>query len=220
MTVLSKTDAGGQPVWSVFDAPQTDFQTTRTATNLAGEPRHSLMLSDLSSREKTRVDGDVAEEFLLRGALARSLLIVGAIDRALAISVEYAAVREQFGRPLAKFQAVQALVADIASEAAIVHAAVDAAVALVEREGFTHPRAGFAVAVAKSTASRAATISARNAHQVLGAIGFTYEHELHRHTNRMLSWRSEFGTVRHWDDRLTELALAAGSAGLWALISD
>ena len=46
------------------------------------------------------------------------------------------------------------------------------------------------------------------------------EHELHRYTNRMLSWRSEFGSVRYWDDVLTDAAVASGSAAVWPLIVD
>lgn len=206
--------------WFVVDVDRADFTLVDAGTNLAGEPRDTLLIGDLDSRGGVAVDEQVAEEFLLRGALARSILIGGALDRAVELCIDYTAVREQFGRPLSRFQAVQSLVADAAAEAALVHAATDAAVAVVERDGFTGQRAKFAVAVAKSAAGNGATVVARNAHQSFGAIGFTYEHELHRHTNRMLSWRSEFGSVQRWNDYLTETVLNAGSSGVWSLIAD
>ncbi|MEE2033205.1 acyl-CoA dehydrogenase, partial [Rhodococcus sp. CC-R104] len=76
----------------------------------------------------------------------------------------------------------------------------------------------FAVAAAASCTGHAAAVIARNAHQALGAIGFTMEHELHRHANRILSWRSEFGTLASWDAEL--LATAAATDEVWPLITD
>jgi acyl-CoA dehydrogenase len=56
-------------------------------------------------------------------------------------------------------------------------------------------------------AGQAAGIVAVNAHQVHGAIGFTEEHELHRYTLRLWSWRDEFGSERAWQERLGRLAI-------------
>ena len=58
----------------------------------------------------------------------------------------------------------------------------------------------------------------RNAHQVLGAIGTTREHRLHEYTRAALSWRAEFGSVRYWDEQVTDMAVRAGEGGLWSLI--
>ncbi|PQP20272.1 acyl-CoA dehydrogenase [Rhodococcus opacus] len=66
----------------------------------------------------------------------------------------------------------------------------------------------------------AASVVVRNAHQCLGAVGFTREHELHRHTTALLAWRSEYGSVRYWDEALVAAAAAAGERGLWPLITD
>jgi acyl-CoA dehydrogenase len=164
------------------------------------------------------VPESVVDGFTLRGALARSIATCGAMDRVLAICVEHTTSRVQFGRPLAKFQAVQAMVAGIATESALARAATENAVSLVADSDWQDPGVAFAVAAAKSTSAHAASLVARKAHQSLGAIGFTMEHELHRYTNRLLSWRSEFGSVRYWDDRLTDAAVAAGGGALWPLI--
>src|SRR5699024_11319540 len=62
----------------------------------------------------------------------------------------------------------------------------------------------FRVAVAKSVVGRAASVVVRNTHQALGAIGTTEEHSLHRFTNAALTWRSEFGSIRSWEERSEE----------------
>ena len=59
----------------------------------------------------------------------------------------------------------------------------------------------------------------RNAHQVHGAIGTTREHRLHEFTRAALAWRREFGSVRYWDERVTDAALYASAGGLWGLIT-
>jgi acyl-CoA dehydrogenase len=217
VTVLWNRSEGSVPEWSVIDAARSDFAAT-PGVNLAGEPRDTLQMEG-AAHTGTPVDPAVAEEFTLRGALARSLMIAGAAQRVLELCIEHTSIREQFGRPLSKFQLVQSMAADVAAESAVIQAAADAAVALVERDGFGSPESVFAVAVAKSTAGHGASHVARNAHQIFGAIGYTYEHELHRHTNRMLSWRAEFGSVRHWDDLITRTAVDAGSGGLWSFIA-
>ena len=77
----------------------------------------------------------------------------------------------------------------------------------------------FLVAAARSCAGHAASVVVRNAHQVHGAIGTTREHRLHEFTRAALAWRSEFGSVRYWDEWLTDAALSVRITGLWSLIT-
>lgn len=83
----------------------------------------------------------------------------------------------------------------------------------------TGPASPSPVAVAMSCAGHAASVVVRNAHQVHGAIGTTLEHALHRFTKPLLAWRSEFGSVHFWDERLTKAAVEAGRDEAWALIT-
>ncbi len=202
--------------WRVAEVPVADVELTEDV-NLASEPRDHIQV-DTSALAGTEVPGTLAEEFRYRGALVRVLASVGAMDRILELVVEHVTARVQFGRPLAKFQAVQALVADLAAESALAHAAADAAVMAADSHGFGSPGTRFAIAAAASCSGHAAAVIVRNAHQALGAIGFTVEHELHRHANRLLSWRSEFGTVASWDAEI--LATAVASGDLWPLVTD
>ncbi|MFV8170015.1 acyl-CoA dehydrogenase family protein [Mycolicibacterium peregrinum] len=186
--------------------------------NRAGEPRDDIR-ANLSVLIGTPLPDNVFEKFTRRAALVRAIQVCAALDRILAMSVAHTTERTQFGRPLAKFQAVQNLVADIAAESALARAATDGALAEALRSDWSSSQLDFLVAVARSCVGHAASVVVRNAHQVHGAIGTTREHRLHEFTMPALSWRSEYGSVAQWDDKLTEYAARAGADGLWALVT-
>jgi acyl-CoA dehydrogenase len=204
--------------WRVADVPGNRVEVTQ-GRNLAGEPSDRLEfdLDDLAAG--TPVDDEVGEQFHLRGALARCAQVCGGLDRILEVTVAHTREREQFGRPIARFQAVQHLVADLAMEAALARAATDTAVARAAASDWRDPGMLFAVGVAKSCTGHAASVVVRGAHQVLGAIGTTLEHELHVLTKPALARRSEFGSIHEWDETLTQLATSAGRDRLWSLIT-
>jgi alkylation response protein AidB-like acyl-CoA dehydrogenase len=186
--------------------------------NLAREPRDSVQFDALPVAVAAAGEvvgaqdgGALTGAAQISGGLARSAQISGALERALALSAEHAGVREQFGRPIAKFQAVQDLIARLAGESAATRAAVDAAA----RTGADLR----AVAAAKVRASIAASEGARLAHQIHGAIGVTYEHQLHHFTTRLWSWRDEFGTEAAWARALGTRVSAEGGAGFWAWLT-
>lgn len=138
--------------------------------------------------------------------------MAGCAETAAELSVHYVHEREQFGRPLAKFQAIQHHLAQMAGEALALRVAADTA-ALALAEG-TEP--GIAIAAAKATAGTAAGTIASLAHQVHGAIGITDEHRLHLTTTRLWAWRDEHGNEREWALRLGEEALLHTTDDLWA----
>ena len=189
------------------------------AVDIAGQPSgRALLDTTLDEHQFRAVEYELADEFLLRGALARALQTCGALARALELTCDHARQREQFGRPIAKFQAVQALIADAASAVALAKTAAQFATESALTHGFDSPNARFAVAVAKIESARAAPLVARNAHQVHGAIGFTLDHRLRHFTARALAWRAEFGVQRQWQQRLGELALGS-SEDVWQLVT-
>ncbi|MEE2058151.1 acyl-CoA dehydrogenase family protein [Rhodococcus artemisiae] len=205
---------GDRWVVAHVDADRLDI---RRSENLAGEPRDTVTI-EVDDVKWVPVLQGTAESFFLRGALARVLQMCGAMERVVELCIEHVSGREQFGRALSKFQAVQRLVSHAAAETALARASADAAVAHVERAGWDD-RASIAVAVAKSCAGHAASTVVRNAHQVHGAIGTTSEHDLHRFTRPVLAWRSEFGSVARWDRLLTKAAVDAGRDGAWSLVA-
>jgi len=187
-------------------------------TNMIGEPRDTV-IADLGSLTGVPVDADLVAQLQLKAALTRSIQVCAALDTALALSIDHATTREQFGRPLSTFQAVQHLIADMAAEAALARSATEAALSAAVASNWSAAHLEFLVAAARSCTGHAASVVVRNAHQVHGAIGTTSEHRLHEFTRAALAWRSEFGSVRHWDDRITDMALRAGAGRLWDLIS-
>jgi acyl-CoA dehydrogenase len=199
--------------WRVADVPR-DAATVTPGRDLAGRPTDTVQV-DPSSIASVVVGAETLREYRLRGALARAVQSTGAMDRMLEMSVQYATERVQFGRPLARFQAIQHLIADIASEAALANAAVDAAVVAMAAAQGDLDRLELAVAIARSVVGHAASVTIRNAHQVHGAIGTTLEHRLHELSKPVLAWRMEFGALREWDARLTELIARSGS-DLWS----
>jgi acyl-CoA dehydrogenase len=68
-------------------------------------------------------------------------------------------------------------------------------------------------------AGEAAGLGASIAHQVHGAIGFTYEHTLHFLTRRLWSWRAEFGAEREWAVELGRAMSVRGADALWPTLT-
>ena len=147
-------------------------------------------------------------------AFARACQIAGALDAALALSIAYANERQQFGRPLGKFQAVQQSLASFACEAAAANCAAMGAAQALDRGN-----AEFEVAAAKLRANRAVEMGTSVAHQVHGAIGFTEEYALAPLTRRLWQWRSEFGNDAYWSARLGSKVIARGADRFWPDLS-
>ena len=193
--------------------------TTKPFRNVGGDARIDLECdgAQMPAANIRALPGGLLPDDIRRlGALMRAAQMVGAMERALELSVAYVNQRVQFGRPLAKFQAIQHQLAAAASELAAAGATVDAAAELAPGEdGFA-----FWVAVAKVRAGAAAGIVAATAHQVHGAIGFTKEYSLHFATRRLWAWRDEFGTEAEWARELGQEAIALGKDGLWGRLTE
>ena len=120
-----------------------------------------------------------------RVALAHQLL--GASRRMLDLARSHVVDREQFGRPIASFQAVRHKLAD--ALVAIEAAAAVAAAAVEQPDDLI-------AALAKSLAGKAARVTAANAQQVLAGIGFTTEHPFHLFLKRTMVLDLLFGSAR------------------------
>ncbi|MBI5258061.1 MAG: acyl-CoA/acyl-ACP dehydrogenase [Burkholderiales bacterium] len=187
-------------------------------SNLAGLPADSLRLQGARVAAVAPNPLPVAQPVWTLGAVARSAMMVGALESTLAQSVRYAGERVQFGKPIGANQAIQQQLALMAGDvaAARMAARVAAADAPDASPGSPDGRATrFSAAVAKLRAGEAATRGNAIAHQVHGAIGFTHEHALHWATRRLWAWREEFGTESHWALELGRAAIAARASGFW-----
>jgi acyl-CoA dehydrogenase len=188
---------------------------TAVSHNLAGEPR-GVFEFEFAARDMSSLDRQVADEFSRRGAWARCVQVVGAMDAARDLTVAHTSERVQFGRPLSKFQAVQHSLAEMAGEIERARAATELAIAAATDFGFDSAATDYAVTVAKVATGRAVGSVTTIAHQLHGAIGVTVEHRLWLFTMRARSWIDDFGTTTHYARRLGRLALAA--ADPWQVV--
>jgi alkylation response protein AidB-like acyl-CoA dehydrogenase len=191
--------------------------TVEPGENIAREPRDSLRFD--GSPVSLRPVGSGAAALRAVGAALRSQQIAGALLRLTAMTTQYAQDRVQFGRPIGKFQAVQQNLAVLAGQTAAACAAADLAAEAVAAFTSAVHDGGLRVlqiAAAKARTGEAAGIGAAIAHQVHGAIGFTFEHSLHFLTRRLWSWRDEFGNEAEWNRLVGRHMAAAGADRLWA----
>jgi acyl-CoA dehydrogenase len=199
-SLLALVDASGLP--------------TSDAVNLAGEPRGSLVLDGVPATGAVLTE-EQTQRVQARYALTRAVQLAAALEQILAWTVQYAGERQQFGRPLGKFQAIQMELAEMAGEVTAVTALTDAAVQALDRG----ENPVLAAAAAKVRAGAAVEVVARRAHQVHGAIGFTQEYRLHHLTRRCWSWRDEAGSELVWSRVLGAGLLAGGPDGLWPALT-
>lgn len=184
--------------------------------NIGREARDTPLVTAPPLAEGSLPNAWGAEAALLLAALIRSAQIAGAMQAALALAVEHANTRKQFGRPIGRFQAVQQQLAVFAAEASAVSVAAAAAARAADARGLA--AAAFEIGCAKVTAGEAAAKGAAIAHQVLAAMGITEEHGLHHLTRRLWSWREEGGTERFWAQRIG--AMVQSTPGpLWHFIT-
>ena len=212
--VVVLAESRGQVLVACLSADR--VKVTARDQNLAVEPRDTLSIDTAldAGRVAPAASGIGLAQFRAAGAAMRALQMAGALDAVLAMTVRYAQERVQFGRPIGRFQAVQQSLAVLAGHVAAASAASDLAA-----EAFAGGVRLLPIAAAKVRVGEAAGAAAAIAHQVHGAIGFTYEHALHFSTKRLWSWREEFGAEAAWSEMLGRQMLAAGPGRLWTEIS-
>jgi 3-oxochol-4-en-24-oyl-CoA dehydrogenase len=148
---------------------------------------------------------DLSEELLRRTAVTLAAAEAAGVARwCLSTAVEYATVREQFGQKIGSFQAIKHLCAEMLETAESVTAAAwdVAGAAFGDDEQWA-----FAADVAAAVAFDGAVEVAKSCIQVLGGIGFTFEHDAHLYLRRALSLRALVGSGDAAAERLTAAAV-------------
>ena len=128
----------------------------------------------------------------------------------LQTAVDYAKVREQFGRPIGQFQAIKHACAEMLTQVEQARAAAwDAARAVGDPQ-----QRSLASAVAGAVVFDAAVQCAKSCIQILGGIGYTWEHDAHLFLRRAIALRQVFGPTGRWRAQAAQLALAGTRRGL------
>ncbi|MGK8510677.1 acyl-CoA dehydrogenase family protein [Nocardia asiatica] len=140
-----------------------------------------------------------AAEDLLVALVAAEL--AGVAGWCLETAVEYAKVREQFGRKIGSFQAVKHICAWMLCRTELIRAVAADTAAAVDDGGAELP---IAAAIAAAIALDAAVETAKDCIQVLGGIGFTWEHDAHLYLRRATALRQLLGGSARWRARVAE----------------
>ena len=194
---------GGDDVeyWVVLDAdavdvqPQPSLDRTRRVASV-----HARALTVSADRVLRSPAGAAGVEGLAARLLAAEC--VGVAAWCVTCAAEYAKVREQFRRPIGQFQAVKHRCADMLCTLEQARAAAWDANAGGDRGGDT-----LAAAVAGALGAEAAYRCAKDCIQVLGGIGFTWEHDAHLYLKRAAANRALMGGPGPWRARVARRAL-------------
>jgi alkylation response protein AidB-like acyl-CoA dehydrogenase len=146
-----------------------------------------------------------------RIATAVAAELTGLSQRVMEMAVDYARERKQFDRPIGAYQAISHRCADMLREVESSRSTVLWAAWAADAEPETLPQAA---AMAKALASDTGWSVTSSALQVLGGIGFTWEHDLHFFLKRAKVDGVLFGSAREHRDRVADLAgLRAATTG-------
>ena len=216
LAVLARLEGGGSAV-ALVDASQARITE---GTSIGGDPLNAVSFNGARpSAVKDAPAGLDGQALLLMGSAARAMQMAGALEAILDLTVAYANERVAFERPIAKFQAVQHNLARLAGEVAVAIAAAGSAADAIANTSTFDEAVFLEAASAKIRVGEAAGEGAAIAHQVMGAIGFTQEHTLHRFTRRLWAWRDDFGNESFWAVKLGNLVAAKGADGLWPMLA-
>ncbi len=200
------------------DAAGDLYALPRAAVDLVAQPANDRSQRLFSARFEPAAGACVARgaraaallaDAFERGALASAAQLAGATARLLELAVAYASERKQFGRPIGSFQAVKHHLANATVKLEYARPLVYRAAWSVARRD---PRRSLHVSMAKAEAGEAAAFAARTALQVHGAIGYTWEQDLHLWMRRAWSLDLAWGARPFHRARITEAVLAPGAA--------
>lgn len=186
--------------------------------NESVDPSRKLYAVDIDSGASPVLAGDDARKYytaiLDRGALGAAAQALGLAQRMVDISVQYTGERKQFGKPIGSFQAVKHHMANVAVRLEYAKAPVHRAAYLLATDA---PGASEAVSHAKLVACEAANLAAKNSIQVHGAMGYTWEVDLHIFMKKAWALAGSFGDSGFHKQRIAarifaeDAALGAGS---------
>ena len=188
----------------VVDAPGTELFVLTTDAGVFALTADQVTCTEAPSFDHTRVIGSVSVDLSVAAPLGapdaervamriESLIAAeatGAADACLALAVEYAKVRVQYGKPIGSFQAIQHMCADMLVHVESARSAAWYAAWAIANDA---PDARSAARVAKATASTALMHCAGASIQIHGGIGFTWEHDAHLYFKRAQATHALFG---------------------------
>ena len=206
--VLLPVDVDGTTRWALLE-PATEGLTVTPSTPFdISVSIARVSLENVTIPADRFLDGVTTDQVQQLFATLAAAEAAGVAGYALTTAVDYAKIREQFGRTIGSFQSIKHLAADMLCRTEQVRAlAWDAAVA-AEDLGGEDSELPVAAAVAGALAFDAAVATAQDCIQILGGIGFTFEHDAHFYLRRAGALRQAVGGAARWRRSLADLTLA------------
>ncbi len=211
--LLVGATAEGADRWWLLPADQSRISRTPRPAADFSRSLADAMLSGVVAGPGDALVGVTTEHVRDLAAALCAVEAAAVADWCTRTAAEYAAIRHQFGRPIGAFQAVKHLCASTAcgAESAAV-LAWDAARAIDDGPA----AAALPAAAAAAFCLDAGVDAAKNCIQVLGGIGFTWEHDAHLYLRRAVALRQLLGGSAAWRDRAAVLAAAGARRQLTA----
>ncbi|GAA4407786.1 acyl-CoA dehydrogenase [Advenella faeciporci] len=215
--VINKLPFGHQAASFLVLANQRCYLLTQEKA-VVNEVYHAGLFASVSWRLEETIELDVSaralDELLNLASLATLLPSVGAMEKIFEMTLEYANQRQQFGRPLSKFQAIQHQISVLAEH--VWAARMAAQIACNSNNNRSDPNL---LAIAKYQVSFVSDQVADIAHAVHGAIGITEEYALHFYTRRVREFRSEAGTQSCWAKKLGHHVLGQEGETVFSMLT-
>jgi alkylation response protein AidB-like acyl-CoA dehydrogenase len=172
------------------------------------DPTRRIAQVDAPADPARLLTGLIDDEVMATAAVLLAAEATGIAGACLDTAVDYAKVREQFGQPIGGFQAVKHKCADMLASLELAGAAAWDAAHVLDSTQPGDPSRSLAIAVAGAVAPQAAVDIAKDLIQVLGGIGFTWEHDAHLYLKRAMSIRQILGRRSRWYEAASALARA------------
>ena len=177
-----------------------DPATARLRQNESVDPSRRLFAVSFDGGEPVG-DAHAIAAALDRGALGCAAQALGLAQRMVDLSVAYTSERKQFGKPIGSFQAVKHHMANVAVRLEYARAPVYRAAWSLANG---HPDAARHVSHAKLAASEAAALAAKNSIQAHGAMGYTWEVDLHIYMKKAWALAGAWGDTGFHKQRVAD----------------
>ncbi len=217
VAVLLPADVGGETIWCLVDSESDGLECESVSALDRSTPLARVRCAELRVPSDRLVSGVRPGLVLDLAALLAAAEAAGLAGWCLDTAVEYAKIREQFGKKIGSFQAVKHICSEMLCRVEKIRAvAWDAAIAAEEDFRNFNGELPIAAAGAAAVALDAAVETAKDCIQVLGGIGFTWEHDAHFYLRRATAMRQLLGGSARWRGRVVELTRdgARRSAGI------
>ncbi len=148
--------------------------------------------------DATRVADDIGEALALaldEAALTTAAYLLGGMERAFAMTLDYLRTRSQFGRIIGTFQALQHRAADVKIQVALTRASVEAAAAAIDAGASGDARRAV-VSRAKARAAEASMVVTRACIQLHGGIGYTDQYDVGLYLRKAMVLANQYGSAK------------------------